>query len=99
MTEERVAMVKRVVHKWCTQHASLECRFDIFKKTGEKSIFKILNMFRNGKTHLKGVPPISDLGISDGQDFVSVWSSNIEGMRQLHEWAISKGYETSGLWV
>jgi hypothetical protein len=99
MTFDKKEMIRRVVQKWCEVNAKPEYRFDIFKNTGEKNIYILLKTFRDKKANLEGVPFIEDLGLKDGQDFISLWSSNKDGMKCLHEWALNKGYETSGLWL
>ena len=63
-----------------------------------KNLIGLLRSVRDGKTAVEGLPLISDLGLREGYDYLSVWSSDHDKMLSLVQWLESKGYETSGLW-
>ena len=95
----KVVLAKRVAEQWVKDFLKAEFRVDVYYGTGQvKNLVGLLRSVRDGKTAVEGLPLISDLGLREGYDYLSVWSSDHDKMLSLVQWLESKGYETSRLW-
>ena len=52
----------------------------------------------DGKLAMADVPTISDLGVSDDFDKVTMWSEDREALIKLAAWFEKRGFETTGVW-
>lgn len=94
----KVVMTKRVASRFLENRSRLEYRLKIFKGCSNIRNFpSLLRSFRDGRVKIGSLDPIYDLGISEGFDYVTVWSSNHLALKQLSDWAEQKGMETSGV--
>ena len=95
----RVAMAKRVAAAWLQDHAKPEYRLTVYAGSEDmRNLPGLLRAFREGKTKIGSINPISDLGIQSGFDRVTLRSSDHEGMIELDRWLTKRGCETTGIW-
>lgn len=98
-SEKRVVMARRIARRWLRKAAHSEYRFQVLFGAREiKNLPGLLRSFRDGKIAMEEVPRISDLGVKDSFDSVSVWSSDREGLIKLKNWFERRGFETTGVW-
>jgi hypothetical protein len=96
---KRIVMAKAVSERWLTTNAVSEHRLIVHYIGKEGSRFpSLLRSFRDGKIKIGNVSPIPDLGVSEGFDSVTMWSTDKEALSKLAKWFETHGYETSGLW-
>jgi len=96
-------MAKKVASRWLREAATPEYRLTVHEMGPSKPTRKLANLlrsFRDGKAYLRGVEPISDLGIDEGElaGSLTIWSSNHGDLVALDEWLTVRGYETTGIW-
>jgi len=97
--ERRVIMAKRVATRWLLRVAQSEYRLTVFYGAkGSQNLANLLRCFRDGKVAMRGVNPLSDLGVRDHGDAVEIWTTSREAMIQLKEWFEKRGHETTGVW-
>lgn len=97
--ENKIIMTKRLAYRWVMKHIRAEHRLIVYY--GAKDVNRVpslLRSFRDGRVFLSGVPPITDLGVSERFDCFEIWSENKEGMIALDKWLSDRGFETSGVW-
>lgn len=58
----------------------------------------LLRSFRDNRVRIAGVAPLPNMGVREGFDSVTVWSSNLSALKTLQKWAESRGMETTGVW-
>lgn len=97
-SEKRVVMARAVARRWLEARTVPQYRVKVYTTGSVRNLPSFLRSFRDGKVKIKGVPPIKDLGIRTGFDFVDVWSRDREAMIQLNLWFESQGMETTGIW-
>lgn len=94
-----VIMARNVARRWLRRTAKAEFRFSILLGSKEiKNLPGLLRSFRDGKVAMEGVPQISDLGVCETFDTISVWSNNREALIGLKNWFEKRGIETTGVW-
>lgn len=94
-------MARKVARQWLEKRVRAEFRVNAYSMSQSKvrNLPNLLRAFRDGKVHLAGVGPISDLGIKvKGMDSVEFWSSDESSLKQLQGWLEKRGLETSGIW-
>jgi len=99
-SERRIVMAKLVARKWLTKNANVEYRLTAYNSDPRlmKALPSLLRSFRDGRTKLGTSQAISDLGIKDNGDSVSVWSSDADKLASLQGWLEKHGYDTTGVW-
>lgn len=98
-TQKRVLLTRRVARKWLEEKANPEYRMSIFGMASKIRRFPdLLRSFRDGKLKIGGISPVRDLGIKEGFDSVTVWSSDRESLISLKDWCERMNLETSGIW-
>lgn len=98
-SEVRVLMAKRVAAAWLKSAAASEYRLTIHSVPHSlRFLPQMLQGWRNGKTRLGSMAPVSDMGLSTNPGKITVWSRNREGMAALDKWLTSRGCETTGVW-
>lgn len=97
-SEKRIGMARAIARRWLEDRAKGEYRFKVYSSGANRNLPGLLKAFRDGKTLLSDVPPIPDLGIQTGFDYVSVWSGNRVAMVQLNRWLEDQGMATTGIW-
>jgi len=97
--ENKIIMTKRIARRWVMKHIKPEYRLIVYYGAKEVNrVPSLLRSFRDSKVVLSGVPPISDLGLSERFDCFEIWSENKEGIIALDKWLSDRGFETSGVW-
>ena len=85
--QKRVLMARKLAAKWVAKQAR-----EI------KHLSSLLRSMRDGKLAMADVPTISDLGVSDDFDKVTMWSEDREALIKLAAWFEKRGFETTGVW-
>lgn len=97
--KRQVVMAKAVAHRWLSKVAQPEHRLRVLYGSREyRNLPNLLRAFRDGKVAIKGLPTMSDLGVSEGFDALEVWSTNYEAMQHLASWFEKHGFDTTGIW-
>ncbi len=97
--EKRVVMARRVAGRWLRRVAHSEHRFKVLLGAKEiRNLPGLLRSFRDGKIAMVDVPKISDLGVKEGFDHISMWSRDRIGLIALKDWFEKRGFETTGIW-
>lgn len=92
-------MARNLARRWLEAAAHPEYRLTVYYVGQEiKGLPNLLRSFRDGRVKIGSVEPIPDLGISEGFDSVTVWSSDREALRRLSAWFEQRGFETTGVW-
>lgn len=94
----RVVMVQSVAAHWIASHARPEYRVQIFLDQDRRKFASLLKSFRDGRLKIAGIDPLTDMGVTEQSDTVTLWSSNRTALLKLVEWFESKGFDNSGLW-
>jgi hypothetical protein len=94
---QRVILSRKLASRWLREKGQAEYRLRIFGSQ-IRNFPGLLRSFRDNRTRIAGVTPITDLGIQEGFDYVTVWSKDYPALKTLQKWAESKGMETSGVW-
>jgi len=98
-SERRILMARNLAKRWLEAEVRPEHRLTIYYVGKEvRRLPDVLRGFRDAKLKIGSVDPIPDLGITEGFDCVTVWSSNREALLQLASWFESHRYETTGVW-
>jgi len=98
-SENRIVMAKVIAARWLSARVHPEYRVTVYYGAREiKGIPNLLHSFRDGKIHMGSAQPVSDLGIEEGFDSITMWSANREGLIGLKDWFESRGFETTGVW-
>jgi len=96
---KRVVMAKVVAQQWLESTTRPEFRLQVYYGAREiRGLPALLRSFRDGKLKIGSVEPIQDLGVKEGFDSFTIWSSDREGLKQLQEWFEVRGCETTGVW-
>ena len=96
-----VVMAKDLASQWLRKRVSNEYRLKVYSTSTVdfQSLPSILKSLRDQKIKVGGIREgLSDMGVSVGFDYISVWSSNRESLIQLKDWLEKRGFETSGIW-
>lgn len=99
-SQKRVVMTHRVATSWLHSNAEPEFRLIVYR--GARDIRNLPNMlksFRDGQLKVGSVNPITDLGIQEGFDTVTVWSRDRKALSELQAWIEERGLETSGIGI
>lgn len=103
----RVVMAKMVASRWLAALSKSEYRFNIFGFAHPSKAKKFASSLRSLRDRQvrKGAseenvrfPIIPDLGVRETGDGVEVWSSNVDALRKLANWAESSGLNTDFIW-
>ena len=103
----RVVMAKAVAHRWLAAATHSEYRFSIFGFDGQAKSKRFASTLRSLRDRRRkespeqsvlSIPAISDLGVRERGDMVEVWSSDVEGLRKLAQWAETMGLNTDFIW-
>lgn len=99
-SERRIVMAKLVARKWLTKEAHAEYRFTAYNADPRllRTLPSLMRAFRDGRTKLGSLQTISDLGVKDGGDGVTLWSSDATKLAALQGWLEKRGYDTTGVW-
>lgn len=98
-TEKRVIMAKKVARMWLEKNAYAEYRFRVFLNGGDAmSYVGMLKGLRDGRITMKKVAHIPDLGIKEEVGSLTVWSTDLKGMRTLRDYFTRRGMDTSWIW-
>jgi len=98
-SERRVVMAKRLAQRWVKDRARPEHRLTVYYGSQHiKNLTGLLRSFRDEKLRIGSVEPITDLGIKDSIDSLTLWSSDREGLLALNKWFEARDFETSGVW-
>jgi hypothetical protein len=102
-SEKRVVMAREVAGRWLGNKSTPEYRISIYEAGTSRPIrnlASLLRSFRDGKAPIRGIPTIEDLGVEspDGDDTITIWSSDHAGLIGLDTWLAKRGYETTGIW-
>lgn len=100
---KRVIMTKNVAERWLQVHTAREYRVTVYetiKSKPIKNLMQLLRSFRDGKTKVAGLEPVTDLGMSNIESFgaLTIWSSNYTEIKELITWLEKHGYDTTGVW-
>lgn len=100
-------MAKVVASRWLLAHSKSEYRFTIFGFQHPAKARKFASSLRSlrdknlrkeaSEVDLR-IPVIADLGVRETGDGVEVWSSNVESLRKLANWAEAVGLNTDFIW-
>ena len=99
-------MAKVVASRWLVAISKSEYRFNIFGFAHPAKAKKFASSLRalrdkqlrkESSEHVR-FPVIPDLGIRETGDGVEVWSSDVESLRKLANWAESAGLNTDFIW-
>ena len=93
----RVLLAKEVARQWLQKKGQVEYRLRIFGGN-VRNLPGLLRSFRDDRVRIAGVDPLPSMGIQEGFDSVTVWSSNHSALKSLQQWAESIGMETTGVW-
>lgn len=97
--QKKVVMAKRVAGRWISRKAQAEYRFSVFLGQHEiRHLPNLLKSMRDGKLAMSGVPTISDLGVLEEFDKVTMWSNDRNSMLKLAGWFERRGFDTTGVW-
>lgn len=92
-------MAKNLAKRWLESSAHPEHRLTIYYVGREiKGIPNLLRSFRDAKLRIGSVDPITDLGVAEGFDSVTIWSGDRDALVRLASWFEDHGYETTGVW-
>jgi len=96
----RVLMARRVAHSWMQQHAKPEYRITVYHTSSKlvQNLPGLLRAFRDRKTKIAGMSPVTDLGVTVGMEHLVLRSGNREAMVELDQWLTRVGCETTGIW-
>jgi len=95
----RVVIARDVARKWLEKRATPEYRLTVYYGAKEmKGIPNLIRSFRDAKIKIAGVDPLPGVGIAEGFDSFTVWTSNRTALLTLANWFEKRGYETSGVW-
>lgn len=98
MDVREIVMAKKVALSWLEERMLDEVRVQVFGgKEYMRKLPILLKSFRDGKFKVSGVQAIEDLGILEGYDSMTIWSSNVDEMKKLASWLESKGLEIYGV--
>lgn len=99
-SERRVVMAKLVARKWLTKEAHVEYRLTAYNSDQRmlKALPSLLRSFRDGRVKLGSLQAISDLGVKEEGESVTLWSSDADKLASLQNWLENKGYDTTGVW-
>lgn len=93
-------MARSVARRWLQSKARQEYRLTVYQTSygHVRNLPSLLRSLRDGRVKLGSVTGLSDMGVKEGFDSLSVWSSNYEGLKALNKWLTCRGVETSGIW-
>jgi hypothetical protein len=95
----RVLWARNLADRWVSDKSRREVRVTVY--INDKPVRRIVDTlkgFRDGRLTIGSVPMITDLGILEGFDSVTIWSADRDNLLKLVNWFESNGYETSGVW-
>jgi hypothetical protein len=93
-------MAKLVAAKWLASEAKVEYRLTAYSSNPRmlKALPSLLRAYRDGRVRLGSTIPVTDLGIKDNGESVSIWTASAEGLVSVQNWLENHGYETTGVW-
>ena len=102
-SSKRVIMAKNVATRWLKEHTAKEYRITVYetiKSKPIKNLVQLLRSFRDGKTKVAGLEPVTDLGLSSIESFgaLTIWSTDHSKIKDLNDWLEKHGYDTTGVW-
>ena len=98
-SERRVLMARSLARRWLEDQSHPEHRVTVYFVGREARGYpSLLRSFRDSRLRIGSIEPITDLGVSEGFDSVTLWSSNREGLAKLAAWFEERGFETTGVW-
>ena len=86
-----------LARRWLQDKGKAEHRLRIFGSQ-VRNLPGLLRSLRDSRVRIAGIESLPDLGIQEGFDIVTVWSSDYRALRSLQAWVEHKGMETSGVW-
>ena len=99
ISERRIVMARALALRWLEAHVRPEHRLTVFYAGKDaQSIPNLLRSFRDAKLRIGSMDPITDLGVQEDFDSVTVWSANRDAVVRLAAWFEQHGYETTGVW-
>lgn len=99
ISQHRIVMARSLAKRWVEARVHPEHRLTVFYvERDTRGIPNLLRSFRDNKLRIGSVDPIPDLGVSEGFDSVTVWSSNRDALVRLAAWFEEHRYDTSGVW-
>ena len=92
-------MAKMVSRKWLAKNVHAEHRMTVYSTDQRmlRALPSLLRSFRDGRIKLGSLQSISDLGIKEEGDGVTLWSADSDKMASLQTWLEKKGYDTTGV--
>ena len=97
-SEKRVVMAHEVAKRYLEKVAKPEFRFDVLYGAKDiRNLPGLLRSLRDGRIAMAGVGSISDLGVKENFDSLTVWSSQREPLIRLRDWFERRGFETTGV--
>ena len=98
-SERRIVMAKLVARKWLAKNASTEYRLTAYHSDNRllSRLASLMRSFRDGRIRLGSLAVISDLGVREEGDGVTIWASDPDKMAALQGWLEKKGYDTTGV--
>jgi hypothetical protein len=98
-SERRVIMAKSLARQWLRKQATEEYRLKVYFGAIEiRNLPGLLRSLRDAKIRMAGVEPITDMGIEEGFDSITLWSGNRTSLINLKDWFEKRGFETTGIW-
>jgi len=98
-SERRVLMARSLARRWLEERVRPEHRLTVYFVGREvRGYPNLLRSFRDGKLKLGSVESIPDLGVIEGFDSITVWSSDAPSLAKLASWFEERGFETTGVW-
>ena len=93
-----IIMSKKIASNWLKSKTKPRYEITIFNRDkSSKRTAELLRSVRDNKIKLAGMDTISDLGIKESFDGVTLWSSNHAALEKLAKWFEVRGYDTTGV--
>jgi hypothetical protein len=98
-SERRIVMARNLAKRWLEAEVRPEHRLTIYYAGKEvRGLPNVLRGFRDARLKIGKMDAIPDLGITEGFDSVTVWSSDRDALVRLAAWFEVHHYETTGVW-
>lgn len=98
-SQHRVIMARSLAARWLEEETRPEHRLTIYYAGKEvRRLPSVLRSFRDAQLKIGSLSAIPDMGVREGFDSVTVWTSNREALLKLAAWFEAHDYETSGVW-
>lgn len=99
MSKKKIVLVKDLAKRYLDSVATNEFYFQVFKPEPTRDLLVLLRSFRDGHSKISDLSAVKDLGLLESYDYILLWSRDKNSIQALHDWLVSQGYETSGLWL